>query len=157
MGGRILAVNEKFGYRPVLVVQSINRYPQRNATRGSTVLAGEQVLLPFAGQVGTSTPQNYQFNEWFANMIGVETVWNQMRPRIMETYDQYISDQRSPLTWLPIFPVGEATLKLIAAGNDPRWGYWLQFDGNIPLFSGEEWWVETDDDLWNYDNYLPQN
>ena len=150
MGGNILAINEGFretGYRPVLIVKAVQRYHQRNATRGSTVLEGDQVLLPFLGAVGTATPTNYAYNEWFAGLIGVPKVWNQMRPLLHESTELYIEN----LPKLPVFPVGKATMTLRASGCDPIHGYWLQFEGNIPLFRGE-WWVNTDEELLDYES-----
>lgn len=149
MGGRILALNEGPGYRPVLVVQGIDRVPQYNARRASVVLRGDQVLFPLNGLVGTSTPVNFQYQQWFTSMIGVPRVWSQMRSRPPETLDQFIRE------WprLPFFSVKEATLVLRAAGNDPTHGYWLQFDGErIPLFDQQRWWEEDDNDYYEYEN-----
>jgi hypothetical protein len=155
MGGNILAINEGFretGYRPVLIVKAVHRYRQRNATRGSTVLEGDQVLLPFLGAVGTATPTNYAYNEWFANLVGVPKVWNQMRALVNENTELYMENWPK----LPVFPVGQAEMVLRAAGSDPIHGNWLQFEGNIPLFRGE-WWVETDDELLDYEQLAPMS
>lgn len=131
----------------MLVVQTVNYYPQRNATQASTVLYGEQVLLPFTGAVGTAAPQDYTFWEWFQNLTGKPTVWNQMRAIPMETLDQYI------MRWpkLPLFSIAQGTMTLLAAGNDPLKGYWLQFAGQIPIFNQPNWWEETEDELYSYD------
>lgn len=147
MGGRILALKEQAGYRPVLIVQSINRYPQRNNHLPTTVFAGEQVLLPFGPTGGTSTAQPYKYSEWFSALLRQPLVWNQMRPNLREDLEQYLH------MWpkLPIFSVKQATLTLLAAGTDPLRGSWLQFAGNVPLFDQPDWWVETDEELFDYD------
>jgi len=143
MGGRVLALNEGMGFRPILVVKHVHFYQQRDAFRACTVLVGDQVLLPLLGAIGSALPPTSQFNEFLAPQVGHPTVWNQMRSRPLDSYDLWVKEW-----WkLPLRSIKQATVTLVATGNDPRHGFWLQFDGFIPLFDQPDWWDEPEDDF----------
>lgn len=142
MGGRILAINEGAGYRPVLVVQSVHFYPQFNANRPSTVLFGSQVMFPDGPYGGPIMSANdVSFSGFLSNLIGYPTVWNQLTPTPGETLDQFYTGWPQ----LPLTSVSQATVKLVASGYDPIRGYWIQFDNTIaPLFAQANWWDGED-------------
>lgn len=144
MGGRILALNEGMGYRPVLVVKTVTFYPQKDAYRPCTILTGDQVLLPLSGAIGSPLPVNYQFQQFFQPQIGKCVAWNQMRSIPIINLDSFYR------RWwrLPVKSIKQANITLMAAGQDPTKGSWLQFEGKIPLFDQPDWYDEPEDDFY---------
>jgi len=139
MGGRMLAIDEGSGYRPILTVQTIQYIPQLNARPASTILFGSQLLFQ------VDNPSGYQ--SFLQAYVGVATLWAQLR---MATE---LSEEQLYLIWpkLPIELVIEQPISILAAGNDPVAGYWVQFPGTITLFSQTNWYDESDDQV----TYLP--
>jgi len=127
MGGRILAINQGMGYRPILNVQTIQFIP--STTTPSTFLFGQR-LLP-----GTSSPFSADdptsFTTYLNQYVGVAALWDQLQPASQN--GQNVTYTVAPM--MPVKLVLEQQLMLVAAGKDPVAGYWVQFAGAINLFS----------------------
>ncbi len=135
LGGRMLAINEGFGYRPILSVQSVVFVPQKDARPPSTYVYGIQLM--FRNDVPT------MFTGFLKDKFGTVLPWDQLRVLVNDTEEQIYT------LWpkMPIAVVLEEQLRMIAAGKDPVKGYFVQFAGGpIRLFSQREWWKETEDD-----------
>lgn len=129
-GGRILAVNEKFGYRPVLTVKNFNFLPQFQNRAPSTWFYGVQMMSPY------DDPTIYL--KFLTPMIGESAIWSQVGLNDDETEEQVFAN------WprLPLRLVANDRLTLVAAGRDPVAGYYCQFAGSTSLFSRPDWWKD---------------
>jgi hypothetical protein len=137
MGGKILALREEFGYRPLLVVREVVVDGQ------NTRFYGDQVLFPSDGYLGITTYPNFQFDEFLAPWIGVTTAWDQVRLQPFAN----ISEFRKSWPHLPFDLIAEAQLILAGAGQDLLRGWWMEFEGtSIPMFNQPTWWVDSDDE-----------
>lgn len=139
MGGRMLALKEAFGYRPLLVVKNITFVSQLNERPPSTFLYGDQVMFL------ADRPTDYA--SFLRNFYGQpETIWCQLADAHEESLDIVYA----------LFPrkafhlVLEQPLVLLSAGKDPLAGYYVQFAGDIRLFAQRDWWVETEEDQERY-------
>lgn len=132
MGGKILAINEGFGYRPILVVHSFNFLPQLNDRAPSTFVYGDQIMFM------TDRPTDYV--SFLRKFFGQELVWSQLG-MANDTEEQIVA------IWpkMPLKLVMNESLRILRAGKDPIAGYYVQFDGPIRLFSQHEWWKDHEE------------
>ena len=143
MGGRIMAIKEENGWRPVLRVESIVPVHAQGEYPESTILRGEQLFFQ------TQRLGDQRFVDWvrfLQNFYEVPTVWGQLRCIRLESMEEWMQMMRQAyLPKIPVEPVQEANLKLLAAGYDKVKGYWLQFHGRLPLFQQRNWWQDHDE------------
>lgn len=133
MPGRMLAINEGFGYRPIMIVRYFNLLPQLNERPATTFIYGEQIMFP------SDNPTGYA--SFLRNFYGMTLPWNQLGMAVDDTIEMvYALYPRMPLR-----PVMEEHLTLLSAGKDPVAGYYVQFAGAMRLFSQPDWWVDGDD------------
>ena len=133
MGGKMLAINEKFGYRPILVVKEFNFLPQLNNRPPSTWFYGVQLMFQYDNPTA--------FVTFLKTFKGVPTVWSQLGIADNDTIQQV--DAIWPK--MPLHLVANETLTLLAGGKDPIRGYFLQFAGRIErLFTDPNWWKNSE-------------
>ncbi len=132
MNGRTLAINEGFGYRPIMVVKAFNFLPQFNERPPSTWVYGDQIMWPSDNQV--------QYTSFMRSYYGLKIPWAQVGAATELDEDQLFAI----FPRLPIRLVAEEPLVLLSAGKDPIAGYYVQFAGAMQLFSQPDWWVETE-------------
>jgi hypothetical protein len=130
MGGRILALNENFGYRPLLNVVGFRFFPQENARTPRTQLWGNQLMFQYDNPA--------LWKQYLDTLCAVPNVYDQMRLAYEDSPEEVYK------LWprLPVVKVAEETLTLQAYGKDVLLNYWLEFSGPIQLFSQHDWWVE---------------
>jgi hypothetical protein len=130
MGGRMLAINEGAGYRPIMTVQSVQFIPQLNARPAATMLYGSQLLFLADNPTGYSSFLN--------NYCNVKVLWAQLRIASEDSIEQIYT------IWpkLPVDLIIERPLMILSAGKDLTAGYWVKFAGRIELFSQPDWYDE---------------
>jgi hypothetical protein len=134
LGGRMLAINEGFGYRPLLTVKTVKFVHQFQDRPPCTIVYGDQLMFQ------QDNPALYM--KFLSDKYGTVLPWDQLRIANEDTLEQVYA------LWpkFPVVVVLEENLKLIDAGKDLLAGYWVKFEGGpIKLFSQPEWWKESED------------
>jgi hypothetical protein len=137
MGGRMLAINEGFGFRPILTVKAFNFVPQLQDRPPCTIIYGEQLMFQ------QDNPLLYM--KFLSDKFGSVMPWDQLRIASNDTPEQIYA------IWprFPVVVVLEERLKLLDAGKDMLKGYWVKFEGGpIKLFSQPDWWKQSEDFQW---------
>lgn len=132
--GKILAIKEAAGYRPLMVVNTINYIPQKDSQRPSTVFYGNQLMFGFDNRPAWVT--------FMRLMEGRELTYSQLR--MSTDYDTIDSEE---MIWpkLPLVQVAEEKLTMIRGGHDPLAGYYVQFNGHARvIFAQCDWWHDTE-------------
>jgi len=139
MGGRVLAINEGSGYRPILSVTSVVYIPQQDARSPSTVVYGNNMV---------NIPENYGvFRTFFVDKVLTSMLWAQLR-----ISEQVLEAEMDDVEWtlwprLPVVKIMQERLVMLGAGKDDLRGYYVQFQGGpIRLFSQPDWWKENYDE-----------
>lgn len=133
MGGKVLALIEERGYRPLLVVRNVSHIPQQDARQPSTAFYGLQLMFPSDDRPG-----------WVAFMrllLNKPALYAQLALPSNDT-EQQVMDLYPRLPWIE---VGAEELTLLKGGHDPVAGYYVQFAGTARLFSQAQWWVENEE------------
>lgn len=129
-GGKMLAINEGFGFRPVLIVQSFNFLPQLNERPATTFVYGMQCMFEYENVTG--------YVAYLRNFLGQSLLWDQLSLNVHDTEEQL--EKAYPR--MPLKRILEERLTLLSAGHDPLAGYYVQFAGPMRLFSQPRWWDE---------------
>ena len=135
MPGRMLCINEGFGYRPILSVQHWVNVPQLNDRPASTWIYGNQLMFQY------DIP--FPYVDFFRPSFNTTLLWTQAGIAVDYTIEQvYAIWPKMPLTI-----VAEEPLQLLHAGKDPLKGYYLHLAGPMRrLFSQPNWWVDGNGD-----------
>jgi hypothetical protein len=131
-GANILAIKEEGGWRPILKVKRIRQVLATGEYPTSCIVNGDQLFFPTQRQNDERIASYIQFLATFYN---VPTIWGQLRVREDESYEEFWHEffsDRGPR--LPVAPVDEAEITLLAAGYTPTQGYFCHFSGMFPLF-----------------------
>jgi hypothetical protein len=136
MGGRMLAINEGFGYRPLLTVKNFLFVPQLDDRPPSTWVYGDQLI--------SLADMPTEYVTFLRPIMGKQSLWCQLSVSPDETEEQIYA------IWpkFPIRVVLQQALTLLHAGKDPLKGYYVQFAGHMGLFSQPDWW--RDEPATNY-------
>jgi hypothetical protein len=134
MGGRVLAINEGFGYRLVLTVKNVKFQRQEQDRPSTTIVYGEQMM--------SFQDDPLLYSKYFSDKMDTSMVWAQLR---ITTDDDDYEQMYAIWPRVPVTPVLEERLSIVGAGRDPIRGYWVQFAGGpIRLFSQPDWWKEKE-------------
>ena len=133
MGGRILAIREEFGYRPLMVVRTVTPIPQLNERPPSTVFYGNQLMFQYDNRPGWVT--------FMKTVIGQRVKYSQLAIAKNET--EQVEMEMFPRTpWIPIL---EEDLVMLRGGHDPIMSYYVQFAGQPRIFTQPDWWKEDEE------------
>jgi hypothetical protein len=134
--GRILAVNEGYGFRPLISVQGVKHIHAQGAMPDSTLLNGQQLMYI------TNQEDRAGWSHFIRQYFHTPLLWNQLKGRTHETLEEFIYEWRWFGNILEVVPTAQAELTLLAGGYDPVMGYWMQFAGTVPFYLLPDWWEE---------------
>jgi hypothetical protein len=134
--GRTIAINEGFGFRPLLSVQSFQYLNAQGTTPQSTLVLGSQLMYQQIME------DRAGFVQFIRQYFGKPNLYTQLRSRLHESLEEFIYQWSFMGQILEVVPTAQAELTMITGGYDPLKGYWLQFTGFVPFFALPDWWDE---------------
>jgi hypothetical protein len=137
MGGRVLGLAELFNPRPLMVVNVVTPIPQLNQRPPSTVFYG-QPLGGFPADDVTA------WVAWMKSLVGQRALYKQLRLRTDSDFiaEEDLQQGKPPhISWVT---VAQEELVMLKGGHDPLAGYYMQFAGQVHLFSQPRWWEDEE-------------